>query len=564
MTMMISKFHRLIQSKIVWGAFAVLISVAFVGVYTPGAKSRSEAKRDRKESQIAGRLFGEEVSRIEFGRAYQSIYVMYTMMFGRAINITEEIDEVFRTAAWQRIATLKKARQLGMTGTKQQTIDMIQRQPIFQNRQTGQFDKNAYNAFISQLLRRSRMTANMTAKDLENLFSEQVLIEKVSQIPAQGGLVSEEEIKKAFHLYTDMLTVEYASIPRSLSGTPDVSEKEAKDYFDLNQEQFRMPEKVIVNYVQFAVSNYLDQIEATDEMVAQVYENNKQRYLKEPAEDAPAEAAPEFKPLEEVKEEIVGEIKVALARKAAADQADGLVSELADESMTFEKVAGALERPIVDNTPAFSLNGPVKGVDPTAPFARAAFALEDDETHYYSDPVVGRDFVYVLSLVKKLDSFLPSFDVVRESATEAAKLAATETAYVEKSEQVHREIETALKAGTAFADAAGKQKLELKTTAPFNVTSRLEDEFGQEIKAATARFEQGTLTGLIGTPDEFIVAYIAEKELGDEAVALPGMRAELASSIGNEKSTQLVAAWRESLLDEAGFEDLTKRTDDES
>ena len=560
MTMMISKFHKLIQSKIVWGAFAVLISVAFVGVYTPGAKSRSEAKRDRKEGQIAGRLFGEEVSRIEFGRAYQSIYVMYTMMFGRAINVTEEIDEAFRTAAWQRIATLKKAQQLGMTVTKQQTIDMIQRQPIFQNQQTGQFDKNAYNAFISQFLPRT----GLNVKDLENLFSEQVLIEKVSQIPAQGGLVSEEEIKKAFHLYTDMLTVEYASIPRSLSGTPDVSEKEAEDYFDLNQEQFRMPAKVIVNYVQFAVSNYLDQVEATDEMVAQVYENNKQRYLKEPAEGAAVDAAPEFKPLEEVKEEIVGEIKVALARKAAADQADELVSELADESMTFEKVVEALELSIVDNTPAFSLTDPVKGVDPTSPFARDAFALEDDETHYYSDPVVGRDFVYVLSLVKKLDSFLPSFDVVRESATEAAKLAAAETAYIEKSEQVHREIETALKAGTPFADAAGKQKLELKTTAPFNVTSRLEDEFGQEIKVATARFEQGTLTGLIATPDEFIVAYIAEKELGDEAVALPGMRAELASGIGNEKSTQLVAAWRESLLDEAGFEDLMKRADDES
>ena len=133
MAMMISKFHKLIQSKVVWGAFAVLISVAFVGVYTPGAKSRKEAAQDRQANQVAGKLFGEEVSRIEFGRAYQNIYVMYTMMLGQAININEEIDVAFRKAAWQRLAALKKAGQLGITATPEQTIEMIQRQPIFQN-----------------------------------------------------------------------------------------------------------------------------------------------------------------------------------------------------------------------------------------------------------------------------------------------------------------------------------------------------------------------------------------------------------------------------------------------
>ena len=69
MTMMISKFHKIIQSKVVWGIFALLISVAFVSVSVPGSKSRSAAKRDRKAAQLAGKLFGDEVSLIEFARA---------------------------------------------------------------------------------------------------------------------------------------------------------------------------------------------------------------------------------------------------------------------------------------------------------------------------------------------------------------------------------------------------------------------------------------------------------------------------------------------------------------
>ncbi len=231
--------------------------------------------------------------------------------------------------------------------------------------------------------------------------------------------------------------------------------------------------------------------------------------------------------------------------------------------MTFEKAAEALGLTIVDNTPAFTLTDSVKGIDPTAPFQRSAFGLDNDETHYYSDPVVGRDFVYVISLTKKLPSFLPSFEVVLEAATESAKIAAAEKAYVEKSEQIHGEIKAALTGGTSFADATAKYKLELKTTEPFNVTSSLTDEFGQEIKSSAILFGEGKLTDLISTPNEYLVAYVAEKVPGDEASSLPAMRAELASSLGNEKSSRLVAAWREDLLEEAGFEDLMIRAEEE-
>jgi len=559
MTMMISKFHKIIQSKIVWGAFALLISVAFVGVSVPGSKSRSAAKRDRKAAQLAGRLFGEDVSRIEFSRAYQSVRLNYTLQYG-PFRITDDIHEILSMSAWQRIAMLKKARQLGMNVTPEQNITMIQSQPVFQNQQTGQFDPNAYNAALTQI----RSLTGLMPKDVENHFAEEVLLRKVSRIPVQGALVTDQEITKAFHLYTDKLTVEYAAIPRSLADTPEVTEEEAKNYFALNQEEFRMPEKAIVDYVQFAVADHLENVEVTDDMVSEFYENNKQRFLKQPAEDAVADAAPEYQPLEEVKDSITEQIQQALARKAAADLADELVAELADETTTFKDAAQKLGLEIVGDTPAFTLTDALKGIDPTASFQRAAFVLEKDETHYYSDPVVGRDFVYVISLTKKLPSFLPPFDIVRQDVIESTRIAAAEKAYVEKAEQIHEEIATALKAGTAFADAITKYSLELKKTEPFDISTPLEDELGQQIKGAAILYSQGNLTDLVATPNEYLVAYVAEKIPGDEATSLPGMRNELAGNIGNEKSAQLISAWQDDLLEEAGFEDLLARPDDES
>lgn len=555
MAMMISKFNKIIHNKTVWLVFAIVISVAFVAVYT-GDQTDMKSYRAQQQSAVAGRLFGEEVSQIEFGQAYQNVYVMYSMMTGREVNLNEEVDEIIRRAAWQRLATLKKARQMGLTVTNEQIVDMIQDQPVFRNQQTGQFDKNAYNAFVSGFLPRLRMGP----KDFENMVAENVLIEKASGMAAQGALVTDEEVRKAFHLYNDKLTVQYAALPRSLAQVPAITEEDAKAYYDRNAAQFALPERAIVHYVQFPVANYTNAVSVTDEMVAQVYESNKQRYLKPAAEGAAPGAAPEYQPLEEVKGAIAEMVSGELARRQATVAADAFVGTLVNGT-AFEQAAQQAALAIVSNTPAFTATASVRGVDPTAPFARAAFALSPGAESDFSDPVVGRDTVYVIKLVKFQPVYQQPFEAVKADAMESARLAAEEKAYVEKAEAVHAEIEAALKAGTSFADAASKYNLELQTTAPFNATSQLEDEMGRQIMGATMMFDAGTLVELISTPNEFLVAYVAERQAADEAATLPALREDLVNSIRNEKARAMVAAWQESLLKEAGFEDLTKSAD---
>jgi peptidyl-prolyl cis-trans isomerase D len=551
MAMMISKFNKLIHNKTVWLVFAIFISVAFVMVYTGGG-SGSSAGRNDAASKVAGRLFGEDVTLQEFGRAYQNVYVMYTLMLGRQLNVNDEVDTILRRTAWQRIATLKKAEQMGLKASNEQVIQLIQAQPIFMNQQTAAFDKNAYNAFVTGFLQANRMSE----KAFEELFAEQVLIEKASSAATQSALVTEDEIKEAFHLYSDKLTVEYAALPRSLVDAPSISEEDARAYFDSNPDQFTMPEKVLVNYVRFPVADYTNSVSVTDEQIAQIYEANKERYRKPADEDAPADAPAEYTPLEEVSASIKTAMIEQLARQEAFNAADTLVAQLANEGTSFEAEAEKAGLKVISNTPKFAVNEPVKGVDPTAPFAQAAFNLQQDPTHYYSDPVVGRDTVYVISLHKRFDEFPMTFEMAKTEATEAARIASAEKAYLEKAEAIHADIETSIKGGTTFADALSKYSVEISTLGPFDVTTPLEVEFGREIASATIKYDAGTLVDLISTPNDFIIAYVAEKELGDETTALPMMREELASGIRQDKAQRLAQAWQESLLEEAGFEDL--------
>ena len=556
MAMMISKFHKIIQSKVVWAAFAILISVAFVTVYTGNRTSSSTDRRMNPAKKVVGRLWGEDVSLLEYNQSYHDVYVLSDLSAllttGRPLEETEEITKMMREQAWYRVATARKARQMDLSVSNPELEEAIKQFPPFQNPKTGGFDKAMYNMFVQRFFPRYRLTK----KDFEEMIRRNALLKKVSAVAVAGALVTEEEIKERFHLYNDKITVAYAVLPRSIAGTPEVTDEEAKAYYEANPEEFRLPEKAIVKYVAFNVADYTNQVSVTDEQVSQFYEANKQRFVKP---ETATNAVPEFQPLEEVKGDIVNGMTQAMANQQAFMAADNMVAALSDEVTTFEQAAEKAGREIVSNTPAFAETDRVRGVDPTAPFTRAAFNLENDATHYYSDPVRGRDTIYVLALEKKLADFLPSFEVVKASAIESARVAAAEKAYVEKAAELHGKIEEALKAGTSFADAVAPFNLELKTTEAFNASTPLDLDDAQSIKVATLRYDAGTLVDLIDTPNEIIMAYVATREPADEVQTLPSMHEQIADDLRQEKAAMLGQAWQESLLKDAGFEDLSEK-----
>ena len=372
MAMMISKFNKLIHNKTVWLVFAIFISVAFVMVYTGGSTDSGQKERRKSAKEAVGRLWGQDVSRGQFQQAYHFTYAnfsLFSMMNGQQLTLDEETNAALNERAWRRVAMLMKAQEMGITASQQQTIEMIKRFPLFASPQTGQFDANMYEMFQARLLPQ----LGMTSKDFEVMMAENVVIEKVISSSAQGALVTDDEVKKAFHLYNDKLTTSYVLLPRSLADTITVTEEDAKAYYAQNQSLFEMPEKAIVHYVQFPVNDYTNTVEVSAEQVAQAYEQNKQRYMKP---ETATNAVPEYLALEEVQGEIEELLRSELARRAAANAADGLVASLANESTTFEAECAKAGLEIVKNTPAFTAMDTVRGVDPTAPFARMAFTRE--------------------------------------------------------------------------------------------------------------------------------------------------------------------------------------------
>jgi len=67
MAMLISRFNKLIRSRILWGVFLVIIVFSFVVWGTFSGGSREETARS------PGRMYGKDVPAAEFHQAYQAV-----------------------------------------------------------------------------------------------------------------------------------------------------------------------------------------------------------------------------------------------------------------------------------------------------------------------------------------------------------------------------------------------------------------------------------------------------------------------------------------------------------
>ena len=106
---LITRFNRMIRSKILWGIFAFIIAFAFVGASALSSARRPGGCGSQPSTNVAGMLNGEEVSERELALAR-----FFELGLRSNIPIPKELEDTLHRSAWRRLALLKTARQLGL------------------------------------------------------------------------------------------------------------------------------------------------------------------------------------------------------------------------------------------------------------------------------------------------------------------------------------------------------------------------------------------------------------------------------------------------------------------
>ncbi len=556
MAMVISKFHRLIQSRLLWAAFLVIIVFSFVfwGTQTVGRASRGSA-----DSESPGRLDGKPVPPEEFRDAWHSVYVGFALRLGQPPRVNEQMDRALRDIAWRRLVALREARRLGLHTGDDELVEAIRQQPTFQT--NGQFDVNRYNFFIGQTLQQWGYTKGFF---LEYLRGE-ITLGKIRRLIESAALVPPMEVDAEVARMTDILVAEYLVIPRSaVEAGITATEADARAAYAADPSRYAVPPKVAVRAVFFPVQPHLERVGAIPESELEDYYHRHTAEFRVPSASDGSDAADRretIRPFEEVRSRIEAQLRDQAARALARAEADAFCARispsLADRPMSFDEAAAqAREAALPTAIPPFSIEEASGEFPPGSAFHRAAFALRPNPDEYFSDPIPSANGFYVLALTERIPARIPEYEEVAERALADAR----ERMISEALDAKAREIAENLRNGNSMAEVSATAGLTAATTAEFTVMKGLaEPDFAPLLVRAAASANEGEIPEPVDIgADRRLVFRLLQRRPGNPQ-ELQNLRGAIALRLRRENAQIAFEAWQEQLLRRGRFEETAPR-----
>lgn len=545
--MFISKFNTLIRNRAVWGAFAFLVVIAFVGWGTHSGGRQSD-------SPLIGKIGKQAISAEEFQEAWMDAYLATYLMVGRSFsNVTPEMDHALKTIAWQRLASIRHAKTLGLAVADDEAASVIKQQSIFQK--DGQFDPALYETFINNFLSGTGFTSTQFTRYLKN----EILLNKIRHAIAAQIWISPKETENLFHQLYDEIVVSYALLkPANLNYAVDVTDEEARDYFAENQSAFQIPEKIRVKYVEFPFSDYLTEHTPDEDVLQEYYEDHIEEFSTLNENEL---LTPE--PFEEARGKVLDAMRQAQAELTAAEQAAEFEIILAPDrqgnALTFEEAADK-EKLTVKLTGYFANHEILPEVEAGENFSQTAFTLRNTPEDYFSRPLRGSKGFYILAFDERKDSYLPTFEEVKREVFRAARADAMADELKRLAVEIHTKAMAATESPEALEKALAGFGIELQTTEPFALQtgiddiSELEPEF-PEILREVLTCKSGELTGLLSIEGGYAIGYLASRKPAPSSL-LPAISAELTSQIHRMREEMMFDEWQNFLLAKAEMHNL--------
>ena len=555
MAMMISKFHKLIQSRLLWGAFLVIIVFSFViwGMVWPSDLEKAE------QANAAGSLDGETVGHGEFRSAYLNTYLARALALGREVQSTPESDAVLRRLSWQRLATLREANRMGLVATDDELRGAIRANFAETD---GGFDPARYQAFLQNFIR----PLGFSTAQFEQHLREEIQIQKLANLIGRQATVTPLEIRRTFDTLLDTFEVEYAFAgPADVEQDVKVSDDDVRRLFDEDPAAFTIPEQREVTYAAFPVADYFEaDLEISDDDVQDYYELNIADYTTTET-DTNGQPREVVADLDEVRDGIVA----ALRRQAAFEKADAAAAELAyralpDREGTVPEFAAEAEkagRKAQKLAPFARFSVPLE--DGGAALAAAAFELAPNSYDRVSSTIAGTDNVYVLYLENVQAPRVPAFEEVADQVREVARQKALAAALAAKGTALREAAEAGLAAGKSFADAVAATGVQAQSAEPFTGMSgsTSTNEIVQTLVQAVVSYNPGEVADPVPYADGLVVAYVKARTPADPAT-FDSYQAEIASAIRARRGQGLFRDWQAALLAPERFTDFQRVADD--
>ena len=536
--MVIHQFNKLIRNKWVWGAFAIIVSVAFCfdDLFTT-------REREERSAGDAGLLGGEPVDAKLFSAIAEE-----TRGFGRSRDWKMKQGDVNRQA-WEKYAALEVAARDGVEATDAEVRDMIRMDRSFQPRPGAGFDFEFYR----RVLRENALTPERFEEYLKRDFT---LARIDRSVLGSAAWASPMEIDRAVADMTDVFTVRVAKFEQTKAEADAVKLDDAalRRWYDDNTNSIALPERVKIRYVKFdaTATNVLAKMSVTEEEMRDLYDSTVDRYT-----STDTNGVEKVKKFEEVKDQVEKEL-----RQIAAVQFFETNLNFRAYGVKAAKGASRLDEIAkedgakVETSGWFALDGAYQEgfmvrasrVCPGAEgFVEAVAELDPSSEDLRYAVIVSKRAVWLVEKSATSPAHVPSFEEAKEAirprALRDAKAAAFKAA-----------VEAVAKKGAAAVEAVK----DISTNIVFSASDLRQGDSSFENSFAVARAAMKLGKGEVSeftllSPGRAILVVCKGRVAGDAAKAVV-MRAQVRDEVAMLPARHLAAAWRKWNLSRLGFE----------
>ncbi|MDD5253373.1 MAG: SurA N-terminal domain-containing protein [Candidatus Omnitrophica bacterium] len=221
-------------AKKVWIILAIIIIPAFT-LWGFGSSSR-----DKEENKPAGKIFGKNVSNLEFKKALSAAQTAAILQFGDDFPKVEKYLNL-ESQAWERLMLLEEARRRKLNIDDQEVINTIQNASYFQRKSV--FDNKTYVEILRYVFR-------LQPRTFEEQMRQNLILAKLYNQVTEGVKVDEAQIRQEWLKNNEELSIYYiAGLFAEFAKKVKPSDKDISAYYDKNKDGFMEPQSLNLEYI---------------------------------------------------------------------------------------------------------------------------------------------------------------------------------------------------------------------------------------------------------------------------------------------------------------------------
>ncbi|MBE6375469.1 MAG: hypothetical protein E7050_03285 [Lentisphaerae bacterium] len=481
-------FHK--HSRVLFGAFTILIILAFTDFLTPGNVGGCD---DPAETEI-GTAYGEKVTAGDLQKLHHDLSVLASL---QGVGVPDDTKALF-----DHLCFIKRAEQLGIYVTDAEVADMIAKCEKFQK--DGKFSQLEYDNF----LKNNRMSND----DVVAALRTAGLVDKLQKTLLSSVVVTDDEAKDLYIARNPGLDVAVKVFNAADFKVADGDDAALAKFYEAHKADYMTSGTAEIVKAVISYANFQPEAE-------KMFASPDARVTKMIAD---AKAAKADASDEDIKKAVVADLAAELAASKAATLARGLYDKLDSKLPAAEQLKFFLNW-AAENGLEIHESGKLAFNSPEMPpqLANTLKTMSRTGLQLLSTLIAGENGIEVIMLKDRVEPVQQEFAAVKELVKTAYKADAQQKAAVDAADTFRKNMEAVDAGKRVAAWGESKEGKALQLTLPVdNIFQILQDGTLKEvyqmfypeqlIGMLAFMFPQEVLQQIILGSDEAVESFIAQ------------------------------------------------------